>query len=620
MAERISGRKILIVVLAVAATCLAIYFLLHLQGRPGSGFVAGPGQREMRALARDSDILAALSAEHYEARFETASKRLRAARGVPLYSKLRCELSDVGWRYRKSDEFAPLSTDQDWSARPDTDANWIWRHQNLYLLDCYMAMYLDRFQPETLEDIHALIRDWVADNQTDGSQASVHAWGDHVTALRLRNVIELYIELRTLGSLSDELAVEIVRFVESHTDRLLHDKKVIRRKHNHALDQVNALALSHAFFPFLEYGATRLDQEVVDRFKVERNHLIADDGVSTENSPGYHLWVPARVTIMEDSFEILEERDPGARDQLRSKTLDFVTWVQTPRGPLPQIGDTPPRKRGFVRWQGMDQLSSYPAYRYVMSKGRRGSKPTGSFRIFPDAGYFIYRNDWDAPLGDDDHVVLKCGFRAESHRHSDDGTFTLFSGGEEWFIDTGMYGYATGPKRAHALEPAAHNVSYVPGDTVRSTSSRRHERYRTTWGLSGFATKGERQAHVTCTSFMFPEAVYKRTMEVDGTRIRLADTFRYERDGQVPTTRFQVPYDKSIKLQSPGAARVCAKGGRCIDLDFSADGVDSVRVIDGKDVENDAFRTRAYLKSEPSRVLEIRWRPGVESMRFTITL
>lgn len=575
----------------------------------------------VRAAAVDEAALArALAEPGYREVFDRRYKRIVASRRHAFYSTPKCEATEQGWRYRPGDDFQPFSTDIDWQDRPGQDSNWAWRHHNLHLIDCHMVRYLADREPARLGDVRAVIQDWMRDNAGEGKPASRFAWGDHTTALRLRGVIELYTVLMDLDVLEPDFAVEIARFVQVHTDRLLRDPAVIRSRHNHALDQVNALALSQQFFPFITYPGFDLRKEVARRFEVERDHLVAADGVATENSPAYHMWVPTRIAIMEDSLELIGDDTRQQALQSRDGSLQFATWILAPDGYLPQIGDTAPQKRANIRLPGQQALPSFGGYQYAVTGGRVGSRPEGQFKLFPDAGYFIHRSDWAPPLEDDTHLVLKCGFLANAHRHSDDGSFTLSAHGEAWFIDTGMYGYQAGPKRAHALGASAHNLSYVPGDTVRSTSSRRYERYRTTWGLSDYAVTGARQARATCTSFMFPEAVYKRTVEVDGTRIRLADTFEFERDGQVPSTRFQVPYDKSIELQGPGAARVCAQGGRCIGLAFPADAVDAVSIIDGKDVENDAFRTRAYLKSEPSRVLQIRWRPGVEGMRFTITL
>ena len=611
------GLAALVLVAAVVATVIVV------GGREDAAAeqaTANPSAGDGNWQLGDKALAAALDDTGYQELFARRYKRIVGSRRHPLYASPRCESSESGWRYRPRDAYLPFSDDVDWQGPPGRDSNWAWRHHNLYLIDCHMVRYLADRDPERIEDARLVIRDWIKDNAGSGKSASRFAWGDHTTALRLRGVIELYALLKNLDVLEPDFALEIARFVELHTDRLLRDPAIVREKHNHALDQVNALALSHQFFPFLRYRGFDLGKEVARRFEVERDHLIASDGVATENSPAYHMWVPTRIAIMEDSLELIGNDTRRQALQSRNGSLEFATWILAPDGYLPQIGDTAPKKRANIRLPGQPALPSFGEYKYAVTDGQDGTKPSGQFKLFPAAGYFIHRNDWAPPLEDDTHFVLKCGFLADAHRHADDGSFTLRSGGEAWFIDTGMYGYQAGAKRAHALGASAHNISYVAGDTVKSIASRRYERHRSRWGLSDFVQAGPAKAGVTCTSFMFPEALYRREVSIDGSRIELVDTFGFERDGLVPATRFQVPYDKSIELQGQGAARICGRDGNCIGLAFPAGDVEGVSIIDGKEVDADAFRTRAYLKTEPSRVIEIRWRTGVESMRFAITL
>lgn len=575
---------------------------------PGERAGAAPG-------AQDSSIDAILASPGYAATFDDAYRRIIASRRYAMYEIPKCIALDEGWKYRNKDKLRPYTRDVDWSDDGAPDSNWSWRHHSLLLIHCYMALYLEDGDPAHIEDLRAVIKDWVADNTGPEGPRSRFAWGDHSTALRLREVIELYAELRHRNLLSAGFARELVEFVRQHTDRLLRDPRIRRVEHNHALDQVNALALSHQFFPFLEYPGIDLQAEIKARFTVERDHLIARDGVATENSPAYHMWVPTRIAIMEDTLGLVAGAERGKVLAQRDGSLSFATWIEKPDGSLPQIGDTAPGKSANIRIPGQSTFPSYPEYVYAQSGGARGRAPSGHFKLFPDAGYLVYRDDWRKPLGDDTHLVVKCGFLANGHRHSDDGTFVLSSSGQEWFIDTGMFGYQAGTKRAHALSAAAHNISYLDGATVTSTASRQYRRYGPRWGLSGFEQAGAREASVTCSSFMFPTAAYQRHFAISPGRITLRDHFAFDgASGAAPRTRFHVPAEKAIEIAGPGV-RICADDGLCSHIAFDADGIARVRVIEGGD---DAFRTVAYLKTAPIKVIEFQWAEGVRSNDFEI--
>jgi hypothetical protein len=569
-----------------------------------------------------ADVDRILASKAYAAHFDEAYAKIIGSRRFGIYSHPRCQIGLDGWRYRPQDHFRPFKTDMDWSAQAGVDSNWSWYHHSLAIIDCYMTRHAgDAADVRGIQDVQKIIQDWMRDNDRPHPANPQFSWGDHTTALRLRTIIYLFAELRHEGALGKEFQEELVNAVRVHTERLLRDPKIIRVRHNHALDQVYALALSHRFFPFLDYPGFVMGEEVQRRFEVERDYLVAADGVETENSPAYHMWVPVRVATMERDLGLVRK---GTEKQIRNRnngSLDFATWIQKPDGYLPQIGDTAPGKKAQIRLPGQQELPAFANYLYAQSAGKRGVAPRESFRIFPESGYFIYRDDWLPPLADDTQMVLKCGFRANGHRHSDDGTITLSARGQEWLVDTGMYGYQASPQRHHALGPSAHNISYISGETVRSTQSRRYQRYSNRWGLSDFVHRqGAARGEVTCTSFMYADAIYKRAVAVGEGKIRMVDSFSFDGSPRPIATRFNIPYDKDISLQVPGSATICSGSGDCVRIKFDLKEIQAAVVIDGATTDSDAFRTSKYLHTEPTRVLELRWRQAVRRATFDILL
>ena len=603
-------------ILLVAAGIITLVFVLYGYATLGRRGDHSPGNKPSNA-----DIDRILASKSYAAHFDGAYAKIIGSRRFGIYSNPKCEVGPDGWRYRSQDRFRPFRTDMDWSPQAGVDSNWSWYHHSLAIIGCYMTRHAGAPDVHDIQDVQKVIQDWMRDNNRPDPANPHFSWGDHTTALRLRAVVYLYAELRHERMLGKEFQHELVNVVRVHTERLLRDPKVIRVRHNHALDQVFALALSHRFFPFLDYPGFDMGEEVQRRFEIERDYLVAADGVETENSPAYHMWVPVRIATMERDLDLIRK---GTERQIRNRnngSLDFATWIQKPDGDLPQIGDTAPGKKANIRLPGQQKLPAFANYLYVQSAGKRGVAPRASFRIFPDSGYFIYRDDWLPPLADDTHMVLKCGFRANGHRHSDDGTITLSARGQEWIVDTGMYGYQDSPQRNHALGPSAHNVSYISGETVRSTQSRRYQRNSTRWGLSDIVLQqGARRGEVTCTSFMYADAIYKRVVAVGEGKIRMVDSYSFEGSSRPITTRFNIPYDKEVSLHVPGSATLCSRSGDCMRINFDSKEIQAAVVIDGATTDSDAFRTLKYLSTEPTRVLELRWRQNVRTATFDVLL
>ncbi|GAB3734877.1 hypothetical protein GCM10028862_18230 [Luteimonas pelagia] len=453
-------------------------------------------------------------------------------------------LSEDGWRYRQEDDPRPLYEVPDWGAQED--GNWRWHHQSLALTGVYIRLHQERGDARAIPFLETLIDDWAENSDAD----PVYGWRDHTAALRLKRLVRLFGVAFEL--FSPAFRDRLLRLVDVHAQRLRGD--LARSHHNHALDQIFALALAKRYFPFLDIPETELEE----RLAVERNHLLSAEGVVTENSPGYQSWIPARIVECE---RLLSGRIDEA---LLQQDREFTAWVARPDGTWPELGDTLPGKR----------IEPVPA-------ARRG------LRVFPHAGYAAYRSarTW---------LVAKCGFLANAHRHADDGTFLLAIDGEDVFIEAGMFGYARGWERDYARSADAHNLSVRTGSNViRSTTSRRWRRHAPRWGMTPTADG------VSCRSFMFDDATYVRDFSFSGDRVRITD--RFDAPGDV-VTRFHVPPGLDVE---PGDG--CVRIGPAL----LRHGLPDVRVVAG-------HRTTAYLRYGPARVVELPWPAERTASEFTI--
>lgn len=100
----------------------------------------------------------------------------------------------------------------------------------------------------------------------------------------------------------------------------------------------------------------------------------------------------------------------------------------------------------------------------------------------------------------------------------------------------------------------------------------------------------------------------------------MVDSFSLDGSPRPIATRFNIPYDKDISLQVPGSATICSGSGDCVRIKFDLKEIQAAVVIDGATTDSDAFRTSKYLHTEPTRVLELRWRQAVRRATFDILL
>ncbi|MDH5831178.1 heparinase II/III family protein [Luteimonas sp. M1R5S18] len=568
------------------------------------------------ALEDAADYL--MSDAGYERQLKQALRKLSPR---PSVTGHWCELDeDKGeFRYHGRNIFRPLSMAADWRVWEGADRNTRWRHHGFGLAGCYVKI-LEEDRPRGARLLRSLIKDWYRANAVVAPPDPEFSWGDHSTPIRLRQTIAIYLLLRKHGLADREFTLDVLRLVNSHTRILLEDPDIRMRRSNHAVDQAYAIFLSGAVFPFIDYSLDPLS-EAQTRAVFEANHLVARDGVQTENSPEYHRWVPTRTFALLEGLARFQETPvpPGMKRRMTGATW-FAAWITRPDGTLPQIGDTGRVPQTFRAPKSVPKAAR-EALAYVKSNGREGRAPEGDTRIFATSGYLIHRDRWSPGLESDDlHMVFKCGFLSSGHRHDDDGNLVLYSHGEDWLIDAGLFGYEkTRPEREYVRSPLAHNVSVPLGmGTTRSTGTPRFKQNRKQWGL--FPDRLGMRAR--CRSFMYVDAEYIRDFElVPGTGVTLQDKFDgLSGDAQVMTI-FRFPPDKRIEIGSREASiRICSTAAEelCMSIGYEHSAIADVEVSRGEDRHGFSFRTTDYLKTEDVQTVRLIWRKAGESPSFRI--
>ncbi len=252
------------------------------------------------------------------------------------------------------------------------------------------------------------------------------------------------------------------------------------RQTNHGLFQAAGLAALARALPELR-DSQKWRAIAETRLRAQFQRQFSPHGVHLEHSPGYHLLITQLLTSMLECG-LLE--DP-CLFSLQKNAEDALAWMIAPDGRLPRIGDTDDVR---VRRQALgrpEQLQS-PELASVLTEGQRGSPPKGTWRVFPDAGYAVFR-DWrgaERAGGDEgSYLMLAAGFHSATHKHADDLTFVWHESGIPFIVDAGRYGYYYDePGRRYCESTCAHNTVEIDG---RSTSTHPSDAFGsalTSWG------------------------------------------------------------------------------------------------------------------------------------------
>jgi uncharacterized heparinase superfamily protein len=290
-----------------------------------------------------------------------------------------------------------------------------------------------------LENAHfqALVSDWIGQNRPFAPGYWLDSWNSYAMSIRLVAWMGEY--QRRRGQLDNTFAAsmvasiaEQVRFLQANIEEDIGG--------NHLIKNIRALYWCGRFF----YGkaaraATRRARILLAR---ELDRQILADGFHFELSPAYHCQVLADLL---DCFRLmppdsLRERLEGKLKMMAQIAADFTH----PDGLISLFNDG-----GLHMTVSRDTLKE--AYEMLLEPW---PEPRSASH-YAAAGFHLMRTPdvflvYDAGrLGPD---------RLPVHAHGDIFSFELSVGAQRIIVDTGVFEYNAGHRRAHSRATAAHNT------------------------------------------------------------------------------------------------------------------------------------------------------------------
>ena len=288
---------------------------------------------------------------------------------------------------------------------------------------------------------------------------------DHATALRAEVLLVFYCYVYEEAPgyfLKHKIFFErLEQFLHELLDQLLEDG--FYSKHtNHGLEQARVLLLLGVF-----YKNINAQQIAVERISSELEFSFTAEGVHKENSPGYHQFVLKVFLSIISRFpkDILGELSQQF-DEIGEKALEFIAHILRPDANLPIIGDTELLSATDSYSDYFGRSDAYQWYLYASSKGRKGTAPTETCKVYPKSGYAIYRTKWEehSKFNQVAQLVLKAGCLSRYHHQQDESNILLYAYGEDWLIDSGLYNYINSDViRQYMRKRAAHNIPLIIG-------------------------------------------------------------------------------------------------------------------------------------------------------------
>lgn len=375
-------------------------------------------------------------------------------------------------------------------------------HGLLFFVDWYRTVLSDEgTRVEAAASAWEIVETW-AQRHADPQTSPAMAYHDETTAQRLINLISLYPFVRK----NDPAHAEDLSSLMSSTADLLASDSFHSTGNNHGMFQDLAL-LYWAVLSDDSDAARRLEyfEKGMRRLKEYFAECFTEEGVHVENTPTYHLMVCRHVDNVRKLAQAANHADSQFYRNLISSAEQYATHALMPNGTYPPISDT---QQNDIGRSGMDKVFTGEGFAFASTRGRRGRAPEQRSLVLPASGYAIYRSEWGNP--DATFAFFSAAYNADYHKHSDDLSFFLRSGGIDLLCEAGPYSYDySHPLSKHAYSQFAHNSLVVDGQSLPRTDGNKQQ-------VTLRSLQESRDAFaVVGTNARYADVVHERTVHVE---------------------------------------------------------------------------------------------------------
>ena len=344
-------------------------------------------------------------------------------------------------------------------------------------IGCLVDAYKKTSDLKYLKKGLSLVMDWISKHQFELHKETM-AFHDETTALRLQYFLKFFILAKTEINREDELIIEKVMWEHAS---LLADDDFHSTNTNHGMFQDIALLQFATYFKGVkpELCASYIDLSV-SRLKDYFLTIFTEDGVHKEHSPSYHMLVVSNLRRLISWIEEIDSEIGKEFSSIYHKAEEYAVYIIRPDGYLPPICDTEPKA---VKASSYNSLYNSDEYLYSVTAGEKGIAPKDNDKVFKDAGYAIFRDDWKKKK-QTTYVLFTSAYNADYHKHSDDLNLYIYKDGEI-ITEAGPNGYNyKDPFTKYAYSSFAHNTLVVDGKGLPRTDGKYDHVYMSEFRIS----------------------------------------------------------------------------------------------------------------------------------------
>lgn len=399
----------------------------------------------------------------------------------------------------------------DWAYNP-TESQTVsyFRYINThYFLYDLLEAYKETSSELYIEKAYKIIIDWINKNPL-GNPIHDMSWHDEATSQRIITWVNFYDHAKKV--LSAEQLAPVIDSMLLHADLLL-DEEYHAELTNHGMFQDQGIIVFVDYFDKLSFSeeySNIAKNRLLDYFQ----YIISAEGVHLEHSPAYHRTIATSIYGYMNYFE--DKGDLNFSKVMRdyyNKMVKYSTHVLKPDGIMPNIGDT------FGNTYPAGELWEQDEYyQFARTKGEKGITPLERNIVFPQAGYAIFREDWNKKE-QSTYVNFTAAYHTGYHKHSDDLSVWIYANGHDLIREAGPNGYdMQEPYVKYGFSSFAHNSLVVNKQSMQRVDGKFELTYLTDYEVD------EKHGMAAGVNKRYDDVVHERKVEYSNSEDHLTVT------------------------------------------------------------------------------------------------
>lgn len=370
----------------------------------------------------------------------------------------------------------------------------------LFFINDLAEAYRLTENPAYINKGYEIITTWYNDNPKDNPSDPM-AWHDEGSAKRLVALVNFYDAGQQV--LSDDQKLKLYGLMEEHAE-LLATEEFYSKNTNHGMFQDEGLIAFSKYFYEIEELENYYNL-AIERLNDYYDYVLSEEFVHLEHSPSYHQVVGNSIRAHAEILSALKDPEQANRlFEIYEQMADYGTYVIKPDGQWPRIADTYEKD--------LPSTSMWPDnefYRYVVSSGNEGTQPTDLNKVYPDAGYAIFRDRW-TDNHEGTYIFFTAAYHTSYHKHSDDLSLWIYKD-QDIITEAGPYSYAMqDPITIYAYSSFAHNTLIVDDEGLPRVDEKFTETY-----LEDYTLDDPNKPSATGVNKRYEGVIHKRNVSYD---------------------------------------------------------------------------------------------------------